>query len=71
MGGNQWRTGFVQSDDRDIHLFPTRQQNEHSLVGDNIHCITETKDENLWIASDLGGISLLDLHNLVLKMLRI
>ena len=63
MGGNQWRTGFVQSDDRDIHLFPTRQQNEHSLVGDNIHCITETKDENLWIASDLGGISLLDLHN--------
>ena len=38
-------------------------KNEHSLVGDNIHCITETKDENLWIASDLGGISLLDLHN--------
>lgn len=35
----------------------------HSLVGDNIHSITEMHDETLWIASDLGGISILDLHN--------
>ena len=35
----------------------------HSLAGDNIHCITEMQDEMLWIASDLGGISILDLHN--------
>lgn len=34
-----------------------------SLAGDNIHCITEMQDEMLWIASDLGGISILDLHN--------
>ena len=61
--GNQWRTGFVQSDDRHSPVSDTDNKNEHSLVGDNIHCITETKDENLWIASDSGGISLLDLHN--------
>lgn len=35
----------------------------HSLVGDNIHWVTEMQDETLWIASDLGGISILDLHN--------
>ena len=37
--------------------------NIHPLAGDNIHCITEMQDHTLWIASDLGGISVLSLHD--------
>lgn len=43
--------------------FRHRTDDAHSLAGDNIHCITEMQDNTLWIASDLGGISILDLHN--------
>lgn len=32
-----------------------------SLAGDNIHQIMEMDDNTLWIASDIGGISVLDL----------
>ncbi len=38
-------------------------RNSQSLAGDNIRCITEMSDETLWVTSDLGGISILDLHN--------
>ena len=37
--------------------------NTHPLAGDNIHCITEMQDHTLWVASDLGGISVLNLHD--------
>lgn len=39
----------------------------NSLCGDNIFDITEMKDNKLWIAADLGGISTLDLDLLESK----
>lgn len=47
--------------------FRHEDNNPQSLVGDNVHCITETTDHILWIASDLGGISTLDLNDFELK----
>lgn len=43
--------------------FKHDENDKQSLVGDNIHSITEMHDKTLWIASDLGGISILDLQN--------
>lgn len=47
--------------------FRHEDDNHQSLVGDNVHHITETTNNVLWIASDLGGISTLDLNNFELK----
>ncbi len=47
--------------------FRHEDDNLQSLVGDNVHHITETTNNVLWIASDLGGISTLDLNNFELK----
>ena len=47
--------------------FRHEDDNPQSLVGDNVHHITETTNNVLWIASDLGGISTLDLNNFELK----
>lgn len=42
--------------------FKHNPKDAHSIVGDNIHGICEMNDHTLWIASDLGGISVLDLN---------
>ena len=47
--------------------FRHEDDNPQSLVGDNVHHISETTNNVLWIASDLGGISTLDLNNFELK----
>ena len=36
--------------------------NVHSLCGENVFSITEFEDRYLWVSSDLGGISILDLE---------
>lgn len=33
---------------------------ENMMAGDNIHDITETADGRIWLASDLGGVTILD-----------
>ena len=38
--------------------------NPHSLIADHIYCIKEMNDGTLWIGADIGGISILDLHNI-------
>jgi signal transduction histidine kinase/ligand-binding sensor domain-containing protein/DNA-binding response OmpR family regulator len=40
--------------------------NPHSLIADPVYSIREMSDGTLWIASDMGGISILDLHRIML-----
>lgn len=39
----------------------------YSLIADHIYDIQEMSDGTLWIASDIGGISILDLHDITFK----
>ena len=45
-----------------FRTFKPQHQNPFSPAGDNIHQIVEMNDHTLWIASDIGGISVLDLN---------
>jgi len=45
-------------------VFRHEYGNPHSLIADHIYDIREMSDGTLWIASDIGGISILDLHNI-------
>ena len=45
-----------------FRIFKPQQQNPHSPAGNNIHQIMEMDNHTLWIASDIGGISVLDLN---------
>ena len=44
--------------------FKHETNNPHSLIADHVYSIKEMKDGTLWIATDIGGISILDLHNI-------
>ena len=41
--------------------------NQSSLVSDRVFHITQTDDDRLWISTENGGVSILDLHDLVLR----
>lgn len=41
--------------------------NPYSLIGNHVYNIKEMKDQTLWIAADIGGISILNLQDLILK----
>lgn len=45
-----------------FRTFKPQHQNPYSPTGDNIHQIMEMDNHTLWIASDIGGISILDLN---------
>lgn len=45
-----------------FRIFKPQVGNHHSPAGDNIYKIVEMTDNRLWIASDIGGISILDLN---------
>ena len=45
-----------------FHVFKHEKDNPNSLAGDNIMQIIEGPDNMLWISSDIGGISKLDLN---------
>ena len=45
-----------------FRVFKHEKGNPNTLAGDNIMQVTETSDNTLWIASDIGGISKLDLN---------
>ena len=44
-----------------FRVFKHERNNSGSLAGDNIHQVTETRDNTLWICSDGGGMSKLNL----------
>lgn len=45
-----------------FRTFKHQNNSTTSLAGDNIHQIIETQDHTLWVASDIGGISKLNLN---------
>ena len=45
-----------------FRAFKHEKGNPNTLAGDNIMQVTETPDNTLWVASDIGGISKLDLN---------
>lgn len=45
-----------------FRVFKHEKGNPNTLAGDNIMQVTETPDNTLWVASDIGGISKLDLN---------
>ncbi|MFT3739898.1 MAG: two-component regulator propeller domain-containing protein [Breznakibacter sp.] len=45
-------------------VFTHEPGNPHSLIADHIYSIKEMDDGMLWIASDIGGISILDLRHI-------
>ncbi len=45
-------------------VFKHEPGNPHSLIADHIYDIKEMGDGTLWIASDIGGISILDLYHI-------
>ena len=49
-----------------FRIYKHQKDNPASLAGDNIHQIIETKDHTLWVASDIGGISKLNLNKKIL-----
>ena len=48
----------------DFQIFRYEPGNPTSLISDHVYQIREMQDNRLWIATDIGGISILDLRNL-------
>ena len=59
--------GLFNPKTQDFTVFKHEYQNPHSLIADHIYDIKEMDDGTLWIASDIGGISILDLHSITFK----
>lgn len=66
VGTNQG-LGLLNPKTDEFTIFKHESNNPHSLIADHIYDIKEMEDGNLWIASDIGGISILDLHNITFK----
>ena len=60
MGTNMGLALFDKSLGK-FRTFTPQAHQFNSLAGDNIHQIVEMSNHKLWIASDIGGISVLDL----------
>lgn len=63
IGTNQGLALF-NSQTEEFLTFKHEFGNPHSLIADHIYCIKEMNDGTLWIGADIGGISILDLHNI-------
>ena len=48
----------------DFQIFRYEAGNPESLISDHVYEIKEMQDNRLWIATDIGGISILDLRNI-------
>ncbi|EKU89611.1 hybrid sensor histidine kinase/response regulator transcription factor [Bacteroides oleiciplenus] len=66
VGTNQG-LGLFNPKTEEFTVFRHEHNNPHSLIADHIYDIQEMDDGMLWIASDIGGISILDLHNITFK----
>lgn len=63
MGTNQGLALFNQGTE-DFLVFKHNPENPNSLIADHIYDIKEMNNGTLWIASDIGGISILDLSSI-------
>ena len=59
--------GLFNPKTEEFTVFRHESDNPHSLIADHIYDIKEMNDGTLWIASDIGGISILDLHSITFK----
>lgn len=50
-----------------FRVFKHKKNDPYSLAGDNVHEIKELSNKHLWIASDIGGISILNLNEYTAK----
>lgn len=62
LGTNQGVALFNQRTE-DFIVYKHDSANPNSLIADHIYDIKEMNDGTLWIGSDIGGISILDLYN--------
>ncbi|MDH6342768.1 signal transduction histidine kinase/ligand-binding sensor domain-containing protein/DNA-binding response OmpR family regulator [Parabacteroides sp. PFB2-12] len=63
IGTNQGLALFYPQTDEFL-CFKHDPGDPYSLIADHIYNIKEMNDGSLWIACDIGGISILDLHNI-------
>ena len=61
--GTNHGLGLFNSQTETFTCFKHNPKDSCSLISDNIFYITEMNNETLWIASDFGGISVLNLKN--------
>ena len=59
--------GLFNPKTEEFTVFKHEPSNPYSLIADHIYAIKEMNDGSLWIASDIGGISILDLHSITFK----
>lgn len=62
MGRHQQRSGTFQSAKRKFITFKHIEGNENSLLSDQILDIKQMKDGTLWICTNMGGVSILNLR---------
>lgn len=61
--GTNHGLGLFNPQTETFTCFRHNPKDPYSLISDNIFCITEVNNGTLWIASDIGGISILDLQS--------
>lgn len=66
VGTNQGLALF-QPEKGEFQSFKHDEKNPNSIIADHIYDIKQMDDATVWIASDIGGISILDLYNLNLS----
>ena len=59
--------GLFNPKTEEFTVFRHEPHNPYSLIADHIYAIKEMNDGSLWITSDIGGISILDLHSITFK----
>lgn len=62
--GTNYGLALYNSRKDEFLSFKHDPNNAYSLIGDHIYSIKEMRDGTLWIASDIGGISILDLNEI-------
>ena len=65
--GTEWGLGLLDSSTGRFTVFRHVPGRISSLVADRVYDICETADGKLWIACDVGGISILDLSQITFK----
>ena len=64
--GTEQGVGLFDERNETFIRFKHEADNPNSLIADHIYDMWETTDGMLWIASDIGGVSILDLRDLAL-----
>lgn len=65
--GTNGGLGLFNPHTGDFTIFKHDPANPYSLIADPVYAIKELSDGMLWIGSDIGGISILDLHGIAFK----